>query len=85
MNQQDEDPSLAVPCLLYQRVSIKDGNPPSKQSPGIQSGGEEEPEPDDEPHLPLPPPMEIMKDPSASEEKVSEEVLVSLRVYSPQL
>uniref|UniRef100_A0A3B3TSH9 DH domain-containing protein n=1 Tax=Poecilia latipinna TaxID=48699 RepID=A0A3B3TSH9_9TELE len=50
-----------------------DGNPPSKQSPGIQSGGEEEPEPDDEPHLPLPPPMEIMKDPSASEEKVQEE------------
>uniref|UniRef100_A0A3B5ME23 Kalirin RhoGEF kinase a n=1 Tax=Xiphophorus couchianus TaxID=32473 RepID=A0A3B5ME23_9TELE len=28
--------------------------------------------------------MEIMKDPSASEEKVPEEVLVSLRVYSPQ-
>ncbi|XP_007569391.1 kalirin isoform X2 [Poecilia formosa] len=52
--------------------SIKDGNPPSKQSPGIQSGGEEEPEPDDEPHLPLPPPMEIMKDPSASEEKTVE-------------
>ncbi|XP_043986931.1 kalirin isoform X4 [Gambusia affinis] len=64
-----------------ERVSIKDGNPPSKQSPGIQSGGEEEPEPDDEPHLPLPPPMEIMKDPSASEEK-SSSLLTSLQSSS---
>uniref|UniRef100_A0A672T374 Kalirin-like n=1 Tax=Sinocyclocheilus grahami TaxID=75366 RepID=A0A672T374_SINGR len=34
----------------------------------INSGGEEEAE--DEPHTPLPPPMEIIKDPSAQEEKV---------------
>uniref|UniRef100_A0A3Q2QCB5 Kalirin n=1 Tax=Fundulus heteroclitus TaxID=8078 RepID=A0A3Q2QCB5_FUNHE len=55
-----------------ERVRIKDGNPLSKSSPGMQSGGEEEPEPDDEPHLPLPPPMEIMKDPSAPEDKTVE-------------
>ncbi|XP_028809807.1 kalirin RhoGEF kinase b isoform X2 [Denticeps clupeoides] len=34
---------------------------------GVNSGGEEELE--DEPHTPLPPPMEIMKDPSAQEDK----------------
>ncbi|KAA0713404.1 Kalirin [Triplophysa tibetana] len=34
---------------------------------GVNSGGEEEAE--DEPHTPLPPPMEIIKDPSAQEEK----------------
>lgn len=36
----------------------------------MQSGGEEEPE--DEPHVALPPPMEIIKDPSAQEEKTLE-------------
>lgn len=35
---------------------------------GTNSGGEDEAE--DEPHTPLPPPMEIIKDPSAQEEKV---------------
>uniref|UniRef100_A0A8C1QH42 Uncharacterized protein n=1 Tax=Cyprinus carpio TaxID=7962 RepID=A0A8C1QH42_CYPCA len=35
---------------------------------GVNSGGEEEAE--DEPHTPLPPPMEIIKDPSTQEEKV---------------
>ncbi|KAL4608981.1 kalirin-like isoform X1 [Arapaima gigas] len=39
----------------------------SKSSSGVQSGGEEEPE--DEPHTPLPPPMEIIKDPSSQEDK----------------
>lgn len=34
----------------------------------MQSGGEEEPE--DDSHTPLPPPMEIIKDPSTQEEKV---------------
>lgn len=38
------------------------------KSSGMQSGGEEEPE--DDSHTPLPPPMEIIKDPSAQEEKV---------------
>ncbi|XP_036400706.1 kalirin-like isoform X2 [Megalops cyprinoides] len=42
----------------------------SKSSSGMQSGGEEEPE--DESHLPLPPPMEIIKDPSSQEEKTLE-------------
>ncbi|KAI4889787.1 hypothetical protein NFI96_030817, partial [Prochilodus magdalenae] len=37
---------------------------------GANSGGEEEAE--DEPHTPLPPPMEIIKDPSAQEEKTPE-------------
>uniref|UniRef100_A0A4W5Q269 Kalirin RhoGEF kinase n=1 Tax=Hucho hucho TaxID=62062 RepID=A0A4W5Q269_9TELE len=36
--------------------------PLSKSSSGMQSGGEEEPE--DDSHTPLPPPMEIIKDPS---------------------
>ncbi|XP_051985930.1 kalirin-like [Xyrauchen texanus] len=35
---------------------------------GVNSGGEEE----DEPHTPLPPPMEIIKDPSTQEEKTPE-------------
>lgn len=34
----------------------------------MQSGGEEEQ--DEEAHTPLPPPMEIIKDPSAQDEKV---------------
>uniref|UniRef100_A0A8C7USJ0 non-specific serine/threonine protein kinase n=1 Tax=Oncorhynchus mykiss TaxID=8022 RepID=A0A8C7USJ0_ONCMY len=38
--------------------------PLSKPSSGMQSGGEEEPE--DDSHTPLPPPMEIIKDPSTS-------------------
>ncbi|KAK1798865.1 hypothetical protein P4O66_007150, partial [Electrophorus voltai] len=37
---------------------------------GVNSGGEEEAE--DDPHTPLPPPMEIIKDPSAQEEKTPE-------------
>ncbi|XP_041924915.1 kalirin isoform X2 [Alosa sapidissima] len=37
---------------------------------GMQSGGEEEPE--DDSHTPLPPPMEIIKDPSAQEDKTLE-------------
>ncbi|XP_042613737.1 kalirin RhoGEF kinase b isoform X1 [Cyprinus carpio] len=37
---------------------------------GVNSGGEEEAE--DEPHTPLPPPMEIIKDPSNQEEKTPE-------------
>lgn len=34
----------------------------------MQSGGEEEQ--DEEAHTPLPPPMEIIKDPSAQDDKV---------------
>uniref|UniRef100_A0A8C2CCY3 Kalirin RhoGEF kinase n=1 Tax=Cyprinus carpio TaxID=7962 RepID=A0A8C2CCY3_CYPCA len=47
------------------RKSVELG-PPGRR--GVNSGGEEEAE--DEPHTPLPPPMEIIKDPSAQEEKV---------------
>lgn len=36
----------------------------------MQSGGEEEQ--DEEAHTPLPPPMEIIKDPSAQDDKVGE-------------
>uniref|UniRef100_A0A674E9K9 non-specific serine/threonine protein kinase n=1 Tax=Salmo trutta TaxID=8032 RepID=A0A674E9K9_SALTR len=43
----------------------------SKSSSGMQSGGEEEPE--DDSHTPLPPPMEIIKDPSSQEEKTIED------------
>ncbi|XP_046902204.1 kalirin isoform X2 [Hypomesus transpacificus] len=42
----------------------------SKSSSGVPSGGEEEPE--DDAHTPLPPPMEIIKDPSAQDEKTLE-------------
>ncbi|TSM68899.1 Kalirin [Bagarius yarrelli] len=45
----------------------KDGT--LSKSSGMQSGGEEEPE--DDSHTPLPPPMEIIKDPSTQEEKSS--------------
>lgn len=53
---------------LFQRVISKDGNILSKAPSGMQSGGEEEQ--DEEAHTPLPPPMEIIKDPSAQDEKV---------------
>uniref|UniRef100_A0A9J8AZX8 Kalirin RhoGEF kinase b n=2 Tax=Cyprinus carpio TaxID=7962 RepID=A0A9J8AZX8_CYPCA len=49
------------------RKSVELG-PPGRR--GVNSGGEEEAE--DEPHTPLPPPMEIIKDPSAQEEKTPE-------------
>lgn len=54
-------------CVL-QRVHSKDGNLLSKAPSGMQSGGEEEQ--DEEAHTPLPPPMEIIKDPSAQDDKV---------------
>uniref|UniRef100_A0A1A8F278 Rho guanine nucleotide exchange factor 25 n=3 Tax=Nothobranchius TaxID=28779 RepID=A0A1A8F278_9TELE len=50
-----------------ERVSSKDSNPLSKGPSGMQSGGEEEQE--DEPHLPLPPPMKIIENPSAQDDK----------------
>lgn len=59
--------SVSCVCLL-QRVLSKDGNLLSKTSSGMQSGGEEEQ--DEEAHTPLPPPMEIIKDPSAQDDKV---------------
>ena len=57
-----------VPPPQMQRVLSKDGNLLSKTSSGMQSGGEEEQ--DEEAHTPLPPPMEIIKDPSAQDDKV---------------
>uniref|UniRef100_A0A665X1J4 Kalirin RhoGEF kinase a n=1 Tax=Echeneis naucrates TaxID=173247 RepID=A0A665X1J4_ECHNA len=48
----------------------KDGNLLSKASSGMQSGGEEEQ--DEEAHTPLPPPMEIIKDPSSQDDKTLE-------------
>lgn len=54
---------------LEERVQKEEGTL-SKSSSGMHSGGEEEPE--DESHTPLPPPMEIIKDPSAQEEKTLE-------------
>lgn len=46
----------------------------------MQSGGEEEPE--DEPHPPLPPRMEIIKDPSAPDDKVTIECFLCLCLFS---
>ncbi|TRY93448.1 hypothetical protein DNTS_005746, partial [Danionella cerebrum] len=54
--------------VLEERVQKEEGTL-SKSSSGMQSGGEDEPE--DESHTPLPPPMEIIKDPSTQEEKSS--------------
>ncbi|KAK7153691.1 hypothetical protein R3I94_007162 [Phoxinus phoxinus] len=54
---------------LEERVRKEEGTL-SKSSSGMHSGGEEEQE--DESHTPLPPPMEIIKDPSAQEEKTLE-------------
>uniref|UniRef100_A0A673FV43 Kalirin RhoGEF kinase b n=1 Tax=Sinocyclocheilus rhinocerous TaxID=307959 RepID=A0A673FV43_9TELE len=49
---------------------------------GVNSGGEEEAE--DEPHTPLPPPMEIIKDPSAQEEKVKHRLsFIFLLLFCP--
>ncbi len=59
--------NLPIDFLCLQRVRKEEGTL-SKSSSGMHSGGEEEPE--DESHTPLPPPMEIIKDPSAQEEKV---------------
>uniref|UniRef100_A0A8C9WDS0 non-specific serine/threonine protein kinase n=1 Tax=Scleropages formosus TaxID=113540 RepID=A0A8C9WDS0_SCLFO len=44
-----------------------EGEGPPQDDSTEESGGEEEPE--DEPHTPLPPPMEIIKDPSSQEDK----------------
>ncbi|XP_069388513.1 kalirin isoform X3 [Paralichthys olivaceus] len=55
---------------IDERVLSKDGNLLSKTPSGMQSGGEEEQ--DEEAHTPLPPPMEIIKDPSAQDEKTLE-------------
>lgn len=54
-----------IHILVLQRIR-KDGT--LSKASGMQSGGEEEPE--DDSHTPLPPPMEIIKDPSTQEEKV---------------
>lgn len=59
---------MEAKTCLFQRVIGKDGNILSKAPSGMQSGGEEEQ--DEEAHTPLPPPMEIIKDPSAQDEKV---------------
>ncbi|XP_056245993.1 kalirin isoform X2 [Seriola aureovittata] len=56
--------------IIDERVISKDGNLLSKTSSGMQSGGEEEQ--DEEAHTPLPPPMEIIKDPSAQDDKTLE-------------
>nr|XP_057937175.1 kalirin isoform X3 [Doryrhamphus excisus] len=57
----------------------KDANLLSKTPSGMQSGGEEEQ--DEEAHTPLPPPMEIIKDPSAQDDK-SSSLLTSLQSSS---
>uniref|UniRef100_A0A671Z378 non-specific serine/threonine protein kinase n=1 Tax=Sparus aurata TaxID=8175 RepID=A0A671Z378_SPAAU len=55
-------------ACIQSTILSKDGNLLSKTSSGMQSGGEEEQ--DEEAHTPLPPPMEIIKDPSAQDDKV---------------
>ncbi|XP_054870922.1 kalirin isoform X2 [Amphiprion ocellaris] len=64
-------PDLALQDdIIDERVLSKDGNLLSKAPSGMQSGGEEEQ--DEEAHTPLPPPMEIIKDPSAQDDKTLE-------------
>uniref|UniRef100_A0A3B3DIZ4 Kalirin RhoGEF kinase b n=1 Tax=Oryzias melastigma TaxID=30732 RepID=A0A3B3DIZ4_ORYME len=55
---------------MEERVSSTESSTHFKPPPGMQSGGEEEQE--DEAHPPLPPPMEIIKDPSAQDDKTGE-------------
>jgi len=63
---------LTVVVVSLQRFHSKVGGSLSKATvSGMQSGGEEEP--DEEVHTPLPPPMEIIKDSSAQEDKVGRE------------
>ncbi|XP_057709359.1 kalirin isoform X2 [Corythoichthys intestinalis] len=71
LNPQDD--------IINQHIISKEGNLLSKTSSGTQSGGEEEQ--DEEAHTPLPPPMEIIKDPSAQDEK-SSSLLTSLQSSS---
>ncbi|TKS67661.1 Kalirin [Collichthys lucidus] len=73
-------PDLALQDdIIDERVLSKDSNLLSKTSSGMQSGGEEEQ--DEEAHTPLPPPMEIIKDPSAQDDK-SSSLLTSLQTSS---
>ncbi|TDH06552.1 hypothetical protein EPR50_G00114560 [Perca flavescens] len=65
--------------IIDERFIGKDGNVLSKPPSGMQSGGEEEQ--DEEAHTPLPPPMEIIKDPSAQDDK-SSSLLTSLQSSS---
>ncbi|XP_049451025.1 kalirin isoform X1 [Epinephelus fuscoguttatus] len=65
--------------IIDERFISKDGNLLSKPPSGMQSGGEEEQ--DEEAHTPLPPPMEIIKDPSAQDDK-SSSLLTSLQSSS---
>ncbi|XP_026231831.1 kalirin isoform X1 [Anabas testudineus] len=64
---------------IDERVLGKDGNILSKVSSEMQSDREEEP--DEEAHTPLPPRMEIMKDPSAQDDKPSS-LLTSVQASS---
>ncbi|XP_062303477.1 LOW QUALITY PROTEIN: kalirin RhoGEF kinase b [Osmerus eperlanus] len=57
--RRENRPELATP--LTANTHVKGG----KREESVQSGGEEEPEED--PHTPLPPPMEIIKDPNNPE------------------
>lgn len=57
-------------CVPPQRVTSVESSAHFKTPSGMQSGGEEEQ--DDEAHPPLPPPMEIMKDTPAQDDKVCE-------------
>ncbi|KAF1382923.1 hypothetical protein PFLUV_G00148860 [Perca fluviatilis] len=65
--------------IIDERFLGKDGSVLSKPPSGMQSGGEEEQ--DEEAHTPLPPPMEIIKDPSAQDDK-SSSLLTSLQSSS---
>ncbi|XP_077393582.1 kalirin isoform X1 [Festucalex cinctus] len=71
LNPQDD--------IIDEHILGKEGNLLSKTPSGMQSGGEEEQ--DEEAHTPLPPPMEIIKDPSAQDEK-SSSLLTSLQSSS---
>ncbi|XP_041858726.1 kalirin isoform X2 [Melanotaenia boesemani] len=70
VRKSNEQGHLDQDDIIDERVLSKDRNPLSKTSSGMQSGGEEEQE--DEAHPPLPPPMEIIKDPSVQEDKTVE-------------
>ncbi|XP_042350513.1 kalirin-like [Plectropomus leopardus] len=73
-------PDPALQGDINEGFISKEGNLLSKPPSGMQSGGEEEP--DEDAHTPLPPPMEIIKDPSAQDEHKSSSLLTSLQSSS---
>ncbi|KAM9341804.1 kalirin [Pholidichthys leucotaenia] len=73
-------PDVVLPDDAIDETVVSTGGNLLSNPSGMQSGGEEEP--DEEPPTPLPPPMEIIKDPSAQDDKPSSEVASAAKLVS---